>query len=88
VVPARSAAVLLRLAYLGLTHTFALLRLLPATSSRICKTPTAEQSSLDWGSHSPDGSRRGPTLVAMTRSSGYGDSAVLISSLAERGEEK
>ena len=39
-------------------------------------------------SHSPDGSRPGPTLVAMTRSSGYGASAVLISSLAERSGEK
>ena len=36
------------------------------------------------------GRRRGPgpTFVAMTRSSGYGASAVLISSLAERSEEK
>ena len=36
----------------------------------------------------PDGSRPGPTLVAMTRSSGYGASAWLISSLAERSREK
>ena len=36
----------------------------------------------------PDGSRPGPTLVTMTRSSGYGASAELISSLAERSGEK
>ena len=40
------------------------------------------------GSHSPEGSRAGPTFVVMTRSSGYGARAQLISSLAERSGEK
>ena len=38
--------------------------------------------------HRPDGSRAGPTLVTMTSPSGYGLSAALISSLAERSGEK
>ena len=37
------------------------------------------------GQPPPDGSRPGPTLVTMTRSSGYGASAAVISSVAERG---
>ncbi len=38
--------------------------------------------------HTSEGSRPGPTFVVMTSSSAYGESAVLISSLADRSGEK
>ena len=62
--------------------------MIAAELAQVLPTCPRSQSGLADGPQSPERSRLGPTLVTMTRSSGYGLSAVLISSLADRIEEK
>ena len=71
--------------YPGFAHDIHGVERSPDGTFRVeCVTDTEPTWPRSWsgravGPHSPDASRLGPTFVTITRSSGYGDSAALMS---------